>query len=154
MKRGALCACAVLIMGLWLPWAQLTIGVLGNAGETGTVNGADIGSDVLSIPVGWIAAAAGVVGLLGVARNGRGLAAAAGSIALLVTLYALLAIPGDDSGAGQASSDVVNDKVGLDWGVFAVAGAGLLLLLSAVLVPAGEPGEPGEELLPEDDPPD
>jgi hypothetical protein len=153
MKRGGSFACAVLILGLWLPWAHLSIGAVGDAGES--VNGVDIGSDVLSLPAGWIAAAAGVLGLYGLARTARGLTAVAGSSALLVTAYALLAIPSQDSTAGQGGSDLVNDKVSLDWGTFAVGGAALILLASALLVPVEPlPEEDAMTEEPDEEPPD
>jgi hypothetical protein len=51
---------------------QQAIGVLGSSPDlVGTLNGQEIGSDLLDLPVGWIAAAAGVLGLIALARPSR-----------------------------------------------------------------------------------
>jgi hypothetical protein len=139
MSRLGYAASGVLLLGLWLPWAELSIGLFGGNPEgIGTVDGREIGSDLLDLPVGWIAAAAGLVGAYALARGIRGLALGAGTVAVLTCGYTLLAIPGTEtttSNNGQDVSDLVNGQIDYAWGVFAVSVAAVLLLVAAVRLP-------------------
>lgn len=137
MRRLGYVASAVLILGLWLPWAHLSIGLFGDTpGEVGDVNGQDIGSGILSFPVGWITAAAGVAGAYALSRSERGLATAAGVVALLVGGYSLFAIPGQESTTsnGQDVSGLISGQVSLAWGTIAVTLAAIMLLAAAARV--------------------
>jgi hypothetical protein len=103
----------------------------------GTVDGQEIGSDLLDLPVGWIAAGAGALGIYALARRLRGPAIAAGVIALLVSGYTLLAIPGKETSTsnGEDVSNLVNGQVGYAWGVWAVtASAAVLLIVGTSLI--------------------
>lgn len=138
MRRLGYVACAVLILGLWLPWGKLSIGLFGGSPTgLGDINGQDIGTDVLNLPVGWITAIAGAVGAYALSHAARGTAVAAGLVALLVTGYSLLAIPGTESTTanGQDVSGAVNGQVSLAWGVFAVTAAAVVLLVNATRLP-------------------
>jgi hypothetical protein len=134
MKAFGCAACAVLVASLWLPWATLSIGLFGGSPEgLGTVNGQDIGSSIVGLPVGWIMAAAGVVGLLAISSRSRDMAGAAGIVAVLVAGYTLLSMPGTETTTanGQDVSGLVNGQVGFAWGVFAVTAAALGLIVAS-----------------------
>ena len=136
MRAIGYVAAAVLILGLWLPWGHLLLGLLGNTPtNVGDVNGQDIGSDVLSLPVGWITAGAGVAGAIGLRGGSRTLAVVASLIALGIAGYSLLAIPGHETTAtatGQDVSGVLNAQVSLAWGTVAVTAAAVVLLVAAL----------------------
>lgn len=141
MQRLGYAACGVLVLGLWLPWGTLSVGLLGSAPqELGTINGQDIGSDILDLPVGWIAAGAGIAGFLALARQARATALASGVVALLITGYTLLAIPGKETTTanGQDVSNLFNGQVGYAWGVFAVTAAAVALLVAAFRISQAE----------------
>ena len=73
MSRVGILAGGLLVAGLLLPWGTLSVGLLGSPTvRVGTVNGQQIGSDILSVPVGWIAAGAGVLGIIGSPDAPRG----------------------------------------------------------------------------------
>jgi hypothetical protein len=132
VSRIGYAACGVLVLGLWLPWATLSIGLFGDAPERlGTVDGQEIGSGLLDLPVGWVAAGAGALGIYALARRRRGPAIAADVIGLLVSAYALLAIPGEETSTsnGEDVSYLVNGQVGYAWGVWAVAASAVALFI-------------------------
>jgi hypothetical protein len=145
MTRLAYAAAAVLVLGLWLPWATLSVGLFGGEPRPiGEVNGEQIGSGLLDVPVGWIAAAAGVVGALAVARRRGEVATAAAVVALGVTGYTFVAVPGDETATanGENVTQLLNAQVGYAWGLFAVTAAAIALLVAARRVSRGLDEEP------------
>ena len=100
-----------------------------------TANGQEIGTDVLDLPVGWIAAGAGLIGGAGVFARQGVVALAGGAVALFATGYTLLAIPGEESNYTANGVDVGGAiQVEYAWGVFVLVAAAIALLLSGILL--------------------
>lgn len=137
---------AVLILGLWLPWATVTF--LGQ--EALTANGREIGSGILDYPVGYIAAFGGLIGGIGVLVREGITTLTGGVIALLVTGYTLLAIPGTETGY-TAEGISVGEAIQVEyaWGLFVLVAAAVALvangaaLLSRNKKPQEEKAEEG-----------
>lgn len=143
MARLAYASAAVLVLGLWLPWATLSVGLLGAEPQPiGDVSGEEIGSGLLDLPVGWIVAAAGVVGAVAIARRRRELATAAAVAALLATGYTFLAVPGEEMATanGEDVTALFNGQVDYAWGLFAVTAAAIVQLVAARLIAGGRDG--------------
>ena len=122
---------ALLVAGLVLPWGTLSVGLLGSPTvEVGTVNGRQIGSDILSLPVGLDHGRSRGLGIIGLAIRSAGTIRAAGIIAVLVTGYALVAIRGKEFTTtvnGQDISSAFNGQVGYASGLFVLVGAAITL---------------------------
>ena len=64
-------AAAVVVGGLFLPWARLTLEVLGAQSPAFVVKGKDIGSDIGDIPWAWFVAGSGLLGCSRSSRTGQ-----------------------------------------------------------------------------------
>src|SRR3954447_8641862 len=143
MSRVGIVASGLLIAGLLLPWGTLSVGLFGSpAVRVGTVNGQQIGSDILSVPVGWIAAGAGVLGIIGCTRRSTGAIRVAGIIAVVVIGYALVAIRGKEfTTTANGQDDITsafNGQVGYAWGLFVLVGAAITLLIAGFVIRADD----------------
>ena len=130
-----LVAAGVLVVGLWLPWASVTLlGV-----EATTANGQEIGSGILDYPVGWLAAACGVIAGIGAIVYERWLMLAGGVGALAVTGYTALAIPGTESNYTANGVDI-GTAIQVEYapGLFIVLAAAAAVTLAALFMGAGE----------------
>jgi hypothetical protein len=135
-RTGFVCA-ALLVLGLWLPWATLSIGLFGGEPHpVAQVSGEEIGSGLLGVPVGWIAAGGGVLSAFAITGRQRRLALIAAAVTALAIGYTLAAIPGEETATanGQNVVNLVNGQISYAWGLFVVAAAAALLLVAAVRV--------------------
>jgi hypothetical protein len=138
VQRVAGVASLILIAGLWIPWGKLSIGLLGGApGGLGTINGQEMGSEVLDLPVGWICAAGGALALIGILDGSLSIVRIGGIIGLLVTGYAAIAIPGKEfttAANGQDISDIINGQVDYAWGLYVLVAASLCLVIAPTVI--------------------
>jgi hypothetical protein len=145
-SQAGLFAAGVLVLGLWLPWAQVTL--LGVNGPT--VNGQEIGTDILSWPVGYITAGAGVLGAIGLLGKNYVPTLVAGAVALAVTGYTLLAVPGTETNSSANGIDLGQAiQVKLAWGLFVVVAASIGLLVSGIFQLHEETAEAASESKPD-----
>ena len=106
MTRLGFVAAGLLVLGLWLPWGTLSVGLLGgDPVDALDVSGQDIGSGIVDLPVGWIAAGGGVLAAAGLYRWSRAMALTGAAVALAATGYTFLAIPGDETARDATSGE-------------------------------------------------
>src|SRR5262245_40192520 len=82
-------AAAVMVAGVWLPWAHVTFRLFGVESPAVTVHGNDVGSERGSFPWGWLRGGAGLVGLIAVVGGKPPLALGAGLAGVVVTIVSL-----------------------------------------------------------------
>lgn len=135
MQRVAFVAGGVLVVGLWLPWANVTVTLFGAESPILEADGEEIGSGILDLPVGWIALGSGVAGIVGALRRSAALVLVAGVVATIAVGYTLLAIPGEEttlSAEGVDISEVIRGEVEYAWGLFVVTAGAVALLAAGV----------------------
>lgn len=134
LRYGAHAACLVLVIGLWLPWASLSVTVVGHPTlPFDTYSGTQMGDDFLSLPTGWIAAIVGAITLFAI-RAPAWRAAFVGALVAAVDLgYTILAMPSTirPEPALGYPRDALVGHVGYEWGVFVVAAGSLALVAIA-----------------------
>lgn len=125
-----------MIGGAFVPWAKLTVTILGAESPALTVKGTDIGSDLGGTPWAWFLIGAGVAGLIGLANARLGFAALAGMAGAafaVVNLSTLNAshVSAQTSVDGQVLGEL-NPHVSPAWGSWLVLAASVVLALGSL----------------------
>lgn len=137
MKRLALAAAAVMVAGIWLPWARLSVSLFGADSPYLDVKGSQIGSDVGSLPWGYFLAGLGVVAFLSISSGRRGLSITAGLLGVLFCIANLSTLSGShvQVSVGGQSIDEVGAHVTPAWGSFVVLVAAAIVAFASIRGP-------------------